>query len=226
MDAENVHYLELLFSAELRLGRPESALEILATIEGAATGYPAKEDTLESAGRVLLSQNRVAEALEKLRQSQEIRQTASGQYRLAKIYERLGQPDLERERLDAALGLDSAFVPARIDLAIAYARGGDLVSAEPHFRQAIEDNPYHHRAHFNYGAFLVQSDQIEKALDSFERAVDISPTYAEAHYALVETHYRLGNLEAARVSLDLMRSALPRSQATRMATALLAGGVQ
>ncbi|MEM6796459.1 MAG: sulfatase-like hydrolase/transferase [Acidobacteriota bacterium] len=222
-DPGNPHYLELLFTAELRLGRAGEALRIVRRLEAANAAYPPREQLLDWSAQVLLSQGQLQQGLEKLQASQEIEATASGQFRIAKIHERLGEPQLDRAHLEKALELDSGFAPARIDLGISFARAGDAEEARRQLRRAIEDDPYQPRGLFNYGALLVQSDQLSEALTYFQRAVDLNGRYPEAHYALVETHYRLGEVDQALDAFEVMRSALPRSQATRLALDLLEG---
>lgn len=220
-DPENPHYLELLASAEMRLGRFEQALEILEQLEVLTTGYPPPEKVLETAGRVLLAQGSVVEALGKLQRAQAIEETAGGQYRLAKIYEALGRGDDELRHLQRAIELDATFAPAHIDVGIRHAIAGDLESAGTSFRRAIEADPYFERSYFNYGAFLIQSQRPEEALAYFQRAVELRSNYVEAHYALVETHFKLGQEEAAMASYEALNRVAPASQGAELARNLL-----
>lgn len=186
-DPENPHYLDLLATVETRLGRYEVALEILERLETLTMGYPPRETVLETASQVLLVQGRFSEAFEKLQRAQEIQESASGQYRLAKLAVELGRPEDEPGYLERSLELDATFVPARLDLGIRHIMTGDLASAEAAFVQALEDDPYHARSFFNYGVFLVQTERLELAVDYFQRALELRPGYPEAQNALLET---------------------------------------
>jgi tetratricopeptide (TPR) repeat protein len=220
-DPGNPHYLELLASAEMRLGRFEQALEILEQLEVITTGYPPPEQVLATAGRVLIAQGNLPEALGKFQQAQAIKESAIGQYRLAKIFEGLGQQDAELGRLERSLELDSTFAPARIDLGIRHAVAGDLAGAGASFKRAIDDDPYFPRAYFNYGAFLIQKEQPTEALPYFQRAVELQGSYLEAHFAVIETQFRLGEEVAARASYAALTRVAPRSQGAQMARDLL-----
>ncbi len=223
-DPENPHYLELLASAEMRLGRFEQALEILEQLEVLSTGYPPTERVLETAGRVLLAQGSVVEALGKLQRAQTIEETASGQYRLAKIYESLGRGDDELRLLRRAVELDSTFAPAHIDLGIRHAIVGKLDTAEASFLRAIEADPYFERSYFNYGAFLIQKEQPEIAIAYFRRAVELRSNYVEAHYALVETQLKLGRREEAMLGYEALNKVAPKSERAALARDLLGIG--
>ncbi len=220
-DPENPHYLELMAHAETGLGRFEPALEILEQLETLTTGFPPPERVLENAGRILLAQGKVAEALDKYQLAQEIAESSAGQYRLAKIHQNLGRGGAELRHLERALELDATFVPARLDLAIRQVVGGDLEGAEAHFLRALDDGPYHPRGFFNYGAFLVQNEEPEAALAYFERAAELRPDYLEALYALVETHWRIGQREQALARSQTLDRLAPESPAARQARGLL-----
>jgi arylsulfatase A-like enzyme/Tfp pilus assembly protein PilF len=220
-DPENPHYLELLASVEMRLGRHEEALEILEKLEVITTGYPPPERILETAGRVLLAQGAIGEALGKLRRAQKIEENAVGQFRLAKIYQALGRSGDELRHLERALELDPAFVPARLDLGIRHVVAGDVELAGEFFRQALEDDPYFERSYFNYGAYLIQNEQPQEALVYFQRAVELKSDYVEAYYALVETHFKLGEEEQAMVSYEALNRAAPASRGAQVARDLL-----
>ncbi|MDA8018657.1 MAG: sulfatase-like hydrolase/transferase [Thermoanaerobaculia bacterium] len=220
-DPENPHYLEMLANVETRLGHHEAALEIYEKLELVTTGYPPLEQVLEAAGRVLLARGEIDEALGKLRRAQSIETTADGQYRLAKVYERLGRSDDELLHLHRALEIDQGFVPARIDVGIRHAVAGELDLAESHLKRAVSDDPYYERGFFNYGAFLIQIDQPRRALRYFQRAVDLRSTYVEALYALVETHARLAEPEAAEAALRSLEDVAPESRVARAARQLL-----
>lgn len=220
-DPENPHYLEMLVSVEMRLGRHEQALEILEKLEILTTGYPPPERVLETAGKILLAQGAIAEALGKFQQAQDIVENAVGQYRLAKVYQAMGRGDAELRHLERALELDPAFVPARLDQSIRHALAGDMDAADASFQQALEDDPYYERSFFNYGAFLIQREQPRDALIYFQRAVELRGNYVEALYALVETHHNLGEEEEAMASYDALDQAAPGSRGAELARNLL-----
>ncbi len=220
-DPENPHYLELLADAELRLGRHEEALRVLERIEEVAAGYPPPEKILGQAGRILLAQGKVGEALDKLRRAQDIAESAAGQFQLAKIYEMLGRAGDELRHLERSLELDPGFVGARIDLGIRKARAGDLAAAEAEFLRALDDNPYHERAFYNYGSFLIQTERPEQALPYFRRAVELKADYLQAHYALFVVQHELGDREQAAESFETVHQLAPNSREAQQARDLM-----
>ncbi len=223
-DPENAHYLELLASAELKLGRFEEALLVLERIEAIDAGYPPPESILSMAGRILLAQGKGGEALGKLRRSEEIAETAAGQFQLAKIYEAMGRPDDELRHLERCLELDPTFVAARIDIGIRKAKAGDLEAAEAEFSRALSDNPYSERAFYNYGSFLVQRERPEEAMAYFRRAIELKHDYLQAHYAMFALLYELGQFDEATENFEALHELAPDSREARRARDLIGIG--
>ena len=191
-DPVNPNYLEMLFQAELRLGRPEAALAILNQLDELDAPFPPRDERLENAALLLLRQNAPFEALAKLQEAQEIQPTATRAYRLSTVHGALGQPADQRAQLESALALDPSLAPALIDLGISLAQEGDTEAAERHLRSAVERQPYDPRAHYNLGGFLVQTGADEEGIERFRRAIELSPAYLAAHYALFERLHEAG----------------------------------
>ena len=84
-----------------------------------------------------------ARALELLREQQHLSPTPLGQWYVASLEDALGNDAGHLIALNESLRLDETFAPARVDLAIHHARGGDLETATPELEQAIADRPYH-----------------------------------------------------------------------------------
>ena len=61
--------------------------------------------------------------------------------------------------------------------------------AEKHFRDAFELYPDRKQTHMLYGNFLSKSGQREKAIESYKRAIELDPNYAEGHYNLGLAYY-------------------------------------
>ncbi len=221
-DPENPHYLRLLANAELKLGRPAEALEILERIR--ASSDLDLGDVLASAAGILLSQGEIDAAYEKYRQAEALGETAPGQYRLAKIHEARGELHDERRFLEKTLELDPSFVPARINLAVSHARRDELEEAEAHFSRALDEHPYNARVCYNYGAFLLQTERRQDAVASFRRATELRPDYLQAHYALVEMLLGSGDREAAVEHFETLRRLAPGSEEARLAGELLEAG--
>ena len=223
-DPNNSHYLELLVNAELQLGHSDEALAILERLADSPAAYPPLEKTLTTVAGILASRGEIDAAYEKYRDAEAIKETAHGQYRLAKIHEQQNQPDETVRFLTTALELDSSFVPARLDLAVWHAQHGEPDTAEAHFTQALKDHPYLARTFYNYGAFLVQTERAEAALDYFQRAAELRPGYPQAHYALVELLLQQGDRAAAQEHAQTLSRLAPESTEAQLASALLEAG--
>lgn len=61
--------------------------------------------------------------------------------------------------------------------------------AERHFRDAFGLYPDRAQTHMLYGNFLSKSGQRDKAIESYKRAIELDPNYAEAHYNLGLAYY-------------------------------------
>lgn len=61
--------------------------------------------------------------------------------------------------------------------------------AERHFRDAFGLYPERAPTHMLYGNFLSKSGQRDKAIESYKRAIELDPNYAEGHYNLGLAYY-------------------------------------
>ena len=216
-DPDNPHYLEMLFSTELRLGRLEEAMAIMDRLEVLNPPFPPADRIFENKARVLLEQGKLDEARLNFERAQELEETAGRAYWLAKILLSTGRPAEQRLQLEKALELDPDLVPARIDLAISFAQSGDLEAAEASFQQAVQSRPYDPRAHYNLGAFRAHQGQPEAAIERFRRAAELKPNYLAAHYAIFEILYDSGDVEAATKRYQILNRIAPESLEARVA---------
>lgn len=187
---ENPTYLEMLATAELQLGRLGKALETVEKIRRLDAPGEATGRILMQLGTLYFYRGEHDRAESLLREGQSFEATALGHYLLANVYSARGRTEDERSALEAALEIDPTYAPARIDLAIRQAQRGEHEAAAADFRRAMSDQSYLPRAFYNYGAFLVESGEIEAAAPHFERAVELEPSYsaeAERHYRTLRT---------------------------------------
>jgi tetratricopeptide (TPR) repeat protein len=63
--------------------------------------------------------------------------------------------------------------------------------------KAVEEDPEHVIAHTSLGVAFHRADQDDRALHSYEAALKIDPTYAEAHYFRSNILYSRGNVREA-----------------------------
>jgi len=68
-------------------------------------------------------------------------QDARAAYAMGRLYGRTGRAGDERRELQAAIGLDPAYVPAHLFLARNLMQAGDLAGAIERVREALEHHP-------------------------------------------------------------------------------------
>jgi tetratricopeptide (TPR) repeat protein len=110
---------------------------------------------------------------------------------------------------EKALGLNPENLDARCDLGVLYAEG----SSEPMkgitmLREVIEKNPGHENAQFNLGILSVKSGQIQKAIERFEKVIEINPQNYDAYLFTSQIHLdQKDTLKAVEVLKNLKKIA-------------------
>jgi tetratricopeptide (TPR) repeat protein len=56
--------------------------------------------------------------------------------------------------------------------------------------------------HFNLGVLYQTEGKLQKAIDSFQKSLNINPSYTEAYYQLANTQLKTHNKESAKQSLE------------------------
>ncbi|MDE0125664.1 MAG: tetratricopeptide repeat protein [Bryobacterales bacterium] len=92
-----------------------------------------------------------------------------------------GSPAQAAQAFEAALGLDSAYVQARINLVATYGRLGLFDEAQVHYERALELAPDSEELHVNWGTLQADRDWLSSAARSFRRALEINPHSADTH---------------------------------------------
>src|SRR5439155_14046211 len=68
-----------------------------------------------------------------------------------------------------------------ISVALRHHRSGDLIQAEPIYREILAIDPSHVQAWFLLGVLCQASGRIEETLDCYRHALRLQPNLAEAH---------------------------------------------
>ena len=216
-DPNNRMFVEFLAQAETQLGQFDQALALFERLRALyAADSPPDRISLRMA-EIHRWQGDYEAAIQLLDESQQAQQTAPGQYLLATLFAAQGKLEQEMEHLSHTLALDPAYVPALVDRAIRYAQAGELEQAEAEFQTALTAQPYYPKVHYNYGTFLVNQHQAERALDFFQRAARLNPNYLQAWHALVMLQLRLGASEQAAASLAELHTRAPQHALTHQA---------
>ena len=220
-EPDNTFYLELLATAEAQMGDFDDALGTLERIAEFSPHGEAEARLLNRMGRQLFLRGDYERAEELLARGQEVSPEAEVEFLLANIYRAQGEHQLDGEALTKALELQEDFAPARVDLAVRQARAGDRAGAAANFRQALRDDPYLPKAHYNYGAFLSEGGDLMAAAERFERAIRLDPRYRRAYVALVQVQLAQGQLEDAKRTADRLERVDPENgELARISTLL------
>ncbi|QTF93430.1 type IV pilus biogenesis/stability protein PilW [Halomonas sp. BM-2019] len=138
----------------------------------------------------------------------------------ADAYTQLGIAYLERDNLQRAMGaLDRALGVAPNDaealqaMAMLYQRQGEHALADETFRRALSADRHFTRARNNYAAFLYDRGRIREACEQLELASGDAqyPARAQLFANLGQCQRELGELSAARQSLERAQNIDPRS---------------
>jgi Flp pilus assembly protein TadD len=113
-------------------------------------------------------------------------------------------PNNRRERaqerlrwFQAALGVNPAFMSARINLGLAMLDLGDLAGAEAVDREAVRRDPNNPLPHNNLGWVLYCGGDLVGAEEQYQKAIQLDPKFALSHNNLGMLREREGNLAAA-----------------------------
>jgi tetratricopeptide (TPR) repeat protein len=105
-------------------------------------------------------------------------------YNLGNFLQDRGALDEAAKSYEKALKLDSAFVPALVNLSMVHARRGDPIRAERALRDALRAQPKSSEVNFNMGLLLAEQGRFREAERHLRRALDADPTSAPAAYNL------------------------------------------
>jgi tetratricopeptide (TPR) repeat protein len=100
-------------------------------------------------------------------------------------------------------------------------RAERLEEAEQAFDRAIELDPQHFEANYNYGDFMIRENREEEARPLLQNAASADTTRSEALEALAGIALRSGDFEAA---FDLLSRARSRDENARVLTSLAVAG--
>jgi len=103
---------------------------------------------------------------------------------------------------EQSLILDPAFIPGRINLAMAYDQRGESEKAEQEFRKVLEIDPNLGDAWYSLGLLLAQQDRLADAEPVLIRAAELLPRQARLRYNLSIAQFRLGKKADAEKTLQ------------------------
>jgi tetratricopeptide (TPR) repeat protein len=124
---------------------------------------------------------------------------------LAELLEDVGDDAAAAEWWRCAAASLAAAPDGRLSLAKAAMLGGEFETAATILQEAVATFPEYARLHKLYGDALARLGRFEDAVAAFDRAIDLNPYLATAHFAAVEAHRCT---EADRPRIQRLRAAL------------------
>lgn len=139
------------------------------------------------------------------------RQAAELNTSMGREYLERGQLEIALDKLKKAVAADPHYAPAHTMLAVLYERLGETVSAEKHYRLAVEAAPANGDVNNNYGVFLCHSGNPKSAERYFNVAMK-DPFYRTPAVVFANAgscELESGNLEKAE---KYLRQSLENNQ--------------
>jgi Flp pilus assembly protein TadD len=93
-------------------------------------------------------------------------------------------------------------IDAEIQAAVEKINSGAPMEGIMAIRELAENHPNDPRPQFYLGMFSIQSGQFDKAVNRFQRVIELDPSAIDAHRWLGESYMSLGDFENAKKSLE------------------------
>jgi tetratricopeptide (TPR) repeat protein len=181
---------------------PPAAREAIARAHANASAHPQDADATGAFGRVLHAWEQWGAAHDAYVRAQALAPRAfDWPYLDAIVLQRLAHADEAVERLKAALAVSPDYLPARLKLAEALMDAGRLDESQRAF-SALTDPACEPGVEFGLGRIAIAQGQRDDGIAHLQRAVDLFPEFAAAHYALALAYRSAGRLDDARVELE------------------------
>src|SRR6185436_8259126 len=96
------------------------------------------------------------------------------------------------------LELNPKNLNAKTDLAVLYAEAtSEPMKGIMMLREVVSENPNHENAQLNLGFLSVRSNQFEKAIERFDKVLEINPSRIEMHIYKGQLYAKMGDKAAA-----------------------------
>jgi type IV pilus assembly protein PilF len=125
------------------------------------------------------------------------RKSAESNTSLGLEYMNRGQYEVAMGKLKKALRDDPTYAPGQTVMAVLYERIGEKKMAGKHYRKAVEADPRNGDVNNNYGVYLCQTGEENKAIGYFLKALD-DPFYSSPAVALTNA----GSCSMSKNDLD------------------------
>jgi Tfp pilus assembly protein PilF len=144
---------------------------------------PKNAELLRAYGRFLVTQKRLTEAEQRLRQSVESAGSVPSFIDLGELYLGTDKNAEAAATFRKAVAADSTNVPARLGLATSLARSKQPAEAEQVLLETSKLSPSNPAPHLLLGALYRERGQPDRALEAYGRAIKLDPRSQAAHVA-------------------------------------------
>jgi len=105
------------------------------------------------------------------------------------------------------LEINPGNLDAKTDLGILYAEGtGEPMKGIMMLREVVTENPLHQNAHLNLGFLSMKSGQYDKAIERFNKVLEINSSRIDMHVYLGEAYVRKGDKAKAIENFTIFRN--------------------
>lgn len=198
-EPNNAQVAILLADTDVKLGSPESAVNVLQPLQNVNSKNPDFEYVL---GVGLIKAGHRREGVPHVEAAAQLG-TSSDAYMLAGAT-LLDLDDYEKARhdLEEALRLNPKLPGLYTLVGTARDKTGDQENAEPAFRDAIQENPNDFDANLYLGALLYKQRKLDEAKLYLDRAVKLKPSDLMARYESAMLKSTSGEYESAAEQLE------------------------
>jgi tetratricopeptide (TPR) repeat protein len=117
------------------------------------------------------------------------------------VLQRLAQPEEAMKRFQQALAVTPDYLPARVALAESLVDTGSLVDGRRLFEMLIREPGAEPAAQLGLGRIDAAEGHYARAVDHFQRAIELFPEFGAAYYGLAMSYRQLGRAEQAQDAL-------------------------
>ncbi len=123
-----------------------------------------------------------------------------------------GEFEMAQEQFLRAVG-EFDYAPAYNNLGTVYLRREVYREAINAYQKAVELDEYNAVHHYNLGLALQKAEQNVQAVVSFQRAIDLAPSYSKAYLSKALSFQRIGEMPKARQALESLLVVDPQNAA-------------
>jgi Flp pilus assembly protein TadD len=181
----------------------EAEAELRLALKLTRNYYP---NALNAMGRVLVSQNRLADAVVHYEKAIQLKPNSPDAHsNLGAALERLGRKDEARQHFEQALRLAPANTQAAAHMGELFDEHGEVSAAITRYTEMLRTDPNNAVTHFKLGRCLALLGRSAEAQEQYVEALRLQPDFAEAHS---ELGVELGKSGKIAEALDHFRKAV------------------